>query len=127
MDFLDPATTPNTGTVNGQNAYVDCGQGIAGTSVTAENLNQPLFEIVNAIMSAGITPDKGDLTQLATAIEAIANARAAAQIAALLAGPILKELILTCGISLFQQDAGGNLVIADGTDGNGSPTFTPCP
>lgn len=50
--------------------------GLVGAKVPADALNGPLFEILNAITGAGLTPNAADLTQLLQAMTLIARAAA---------------------------------------------------
>ena len=67
-------------------------QGIKGSTVPALAIEAPQREIVNAIISAGLTPSAEDNTQLTQAIEAKISEAAAGKQDALVSGTNIKTL-----------------------------------
>lgn len=103
------------------------GAGIDGSTVSAQAIEHPLREIVNAIIAGGLTPDENLLTQLTTAIGNLAadavsladvaflsvaqtfnKAKGFQQIALVEASPIAVDLSLSCAY-LLNLTASGTL------------------
>ena len=78
MDYAPPLNADPVDGVYPLSPYwnKDPSIGLVGAKVPADALNGPLFEILNAITGAGLTPSSADLTQLLQAITIIARAAA---------------------------------------------------
>lgn len=101
--------------------YIDAnpGSGIEGSPVPAASIEYPQREIVAAITAAGLTPDNGELEQLASAIQlgTLGAAAAAGTADAITAAfdPTIAALI----------DGMAVCVRASAANGTSAPTFTP--
>ncbi len=72
MEYVPPI---NGNLADPNRSYINANPGasVEGSIPAAESIEHPIREIVNAITAAGLTPDGGDLTQLADAIEILAG------------------------------------------------------
>ena len=100
--------------------------GISATVPGAQWYHAITMEIVNAIRTAGLTPDRNDLTQLAQAIRSIATAASPAGAVQFFAQPQAPEGWLVCDGHAVRRADYPELFAAIGElygAGNGSTTF----
>lgn len=107
-------------------SYVDANPagGVDGSIVTAEAVEHCMREIVNAITAAGLTPDSGDLAQLAAAIAGATQFPVGSTIS--YAGPAAPGGWLLCDGAEISRTTFAALFAAIGTNwgvGDGATTF----
>jgi len=115
MDYNPPVGgAPGASFVN-----ANPGSGVEGSPVPAEAVEYPQREIVAAITSAGLTPDNGELEQLASAIQI-------GTLGAAVAGGTADAITAVFDPEIAALIDGMTLCVRAGaTNGTTTPTFTP--